>query len=65
MGGISTTNQPFQPCSVRETKIQVVFFLLGALTIVEIMDAHKGACFDLFIFHRLTEGGFFCLEKNV
>ena len=60
------TNQPFQPCSVRDAKkkIQVVFFLLGALTIVEIMDAHKGACFELLSFHRLTEGGFFLFGKK-
>ena len=47
---------------------QVVFFLLGALTIVEIMDAHKGedfCCAQKDVLHFFVGGGlmmisFFC-----
>lgn len=39
---------------------QVVFFLLGALTIVEIMDAHKGedfCCAQKDVLHFFCWGG--------
>lgn len=51
---------------------QVVFFLLGALTIVEIMDAHKGedfCCAQKDVLHFFCWGGlmmisFFCWRKQ-
>ena len=43
----------FWPAHCRDG--QVVFFLLGALTIVEIMDAHKGSLWkDVLNSHRST-----------